>query len=76
LARRITHPSVGVVRFLRHLLVHIPDTLLVNWAARDGTPIHHGQTANDLLATGAIGGPALRRLEQLPGDGPDVSPLD
>jgi hypothetical protein len=32
--------SEGVVRFLHHLLRHIPGKLLAIW---DGSPIHRGQ---------------------------------
>jgi transposase len=62
--------SVDVVRFLRHLLAHVPGTLLVIW---DGAPIHRGQPVKDFLASGAA---ARLRLEQLPGYAPDLNPLD
>lgn len=62
--------STDVVRFLRHLLVHVPGTLLVIW---DGAPIHRGQPVKDFLAGGAAG---RLRLEQLPGYAPDLNPLD
>jgi len=62
--------SPDVVRFLRHLLAHVPGKLLVVW---DGAPIHSGQPVKDFLA----GGAARRlRLEQLPGYAPDLNPLD
>jgi DDE superfamily endonuclease len=59
-----------VVRFLRHLLTHLPGKLLVIW---DGAPIHRGQPVKALLAAGATG---RLRLEQLPGSAPDLNPLD
>lgn len=56
-----------VVRFLQHLLRHIPGTLLVIW---DGSPIHWGQTVKDFLASG---GTERIHLERLPGYAPDLS---
>jgi hypothetical protein len=43
-----------VLRFLKHLLRHIPGKLLVIW---DGAPIHCAQPVRDFLAAG---GAALR----------------
>ena len=60
--------SPDVVRFLRHLLRHIPGKLLVIW---DGAPIHRGQPIKDFLAHG---GAKRVRLEQLPGYAPDLNP--
>jgi transposase len=57
-----------VVRFLRHLLRHIPGKLLVVW---DGAPIHRGQTVKDYLAGG--GGKRIH-LERLPAYAPDLNP--
>jgi hypothetical protein len=62
-----------VVRFLQHLLDHVPDVpgkVLVLW---DGAPIHRAQPVKDFLAAGAA-----RRLwlEPLPGYAPDCNPLD
>jgi transposase len=64
------HPykSPDVVRFLKHLLRHIPGKLLVLW---DGAPIHRGQPVKELLAQG---GAHRIRLEQLPGYAPDLNP--
>ena len=62
--------SPDVVRFLKHLLTHLPGKLLVIW---DGAPIHHGQPVKAFLAGGAAG---RLRLEQLPGYAPDLNPLD
>jgi transposase len=60
--------SDDVVRFLEHLLRHIPGKLLVIW---DGSPIHRGQVIKDFLASGA----AQRiHLERLPGYAPDLNP--
>src|SRR5262249_29655370 len=41
--------SPEVVRFLQHLLRHIPGKVLVIW---DGAPIHTGQPVKDFLASG------------------------
>ena len=57
-----------IVRFLRHLLRHIPGQLLIIW---DGLPAHRSQAVKDFLAQGA----AKRiHLEQLPGYAPDLNP--
>lgn len=58
----------GIVRFLRHLLRHIPGKLLVIW---DGLPAHHGQVVKDCLAQGAA---RRLHLERLPGYAPDLNP--
>jgi transposase len=58
----------AIVRFLRHLLRHIPGKLLIIW---DGLPAHHGQAVKDFLKQGA----AQRiHLERLPGYAPDLNP--
>jgi transposase len=57
-----------VVRFLQHLLSHIPGKLLVIW---DGAPIHHGKAVQAFLAAG---GAARLQLEILPGYAPDLNP--
>jgi transposase len=62
--------SPDVVRFLKHLLAHLPGKLLVIW---DGAPIHHGQPVKAFLAGAAAG---RLHLEQLPGYAPDLNPLD
>ena len=59
--------SPDVVRFLKHLLRHIPDKLLVIW---DGSPIHRGQPVKDFLANG---GAERIRLERLPGYAPELN---
>lgn len=59
-----------VVRFLQHLLAHLPGQLLVIW---DGASIHAAQPVKDFLAAGAA---ARLRLERLPGYAPDLDPLD
>jgi len=57
-----------IVRFLRHLLRHIPGKVLIIW---DGLPAHHGQAVKDFLKQGA----AQRiHLERLPGYAPDLNP--
>ena len=62
--------SPDVVRFLRHLVTHLPGKLLVIW---DGAPLHRGQPVKAFLAAGAAG---RLHLEQLPGYAPDLIPLD
>ena len=57
-----------VVRFLKHVLRHIPGKLLILW---DGAPIQRSQPIKDFLA----GGGAKRiHLEQLPGYAPELNP--
>jgi transposase len=60
--------SPDVVRFLQHLLRHIPGPLLVIW---DGSPIHRGQPVKDFLASG---GAARLQLEPLPAYAPELNP--
>ena len=57
-----------VVRFLRHLLRHIPGKLLVIW---DRAPIHRAQAVKDFLAQG---GAARLYLVQLPAYAPELNP--
>ena len=59
--------GADVVRFLRHLLDHLPGKLLVLW---DGAPIHRGQTVKDFLAAG---GAERIRPESFPGYAPDLN---
>lgn len=62
------YKSPDIVRFLQHLLRHIPGKVLVIW---DGAPIHRGQPIKDFLA----GGGAERiQLEQLPSYAPELNP--
>jgi hypothetical protein len=49
-----------VVRFLKHLMGHIPGKLLIIW---DGSPIHRGGAVKEFVASGAASG---LQLEQLP----------
>jgi transposase len=58
----------AIVRFLRHLLRHIPGNLLLIW---DGLPAHHGQAVKTFLAQG---GARRLHLERLPGYAPDLNP--
>jgi transposase len=62
--------SEGVIRFLRHLLRHIPERLLVLW---DGATIHSSQEMRDFLAMDTIG-----RLihENFPPYAPEVDPQE
>jgi transposase len=65
-ARALRGPDV--VRFLRHLLRHLPGRLLVLW---DGSPIHRAQPVKDFLAQG---GAARIHLEPLPAYAPELNP--
>jgi transposase len=58
----------AIVRFLKHLLRHLPGKLLVIW---DGLPAHHGTAVREFLAQGAAG---RIHLERLPGYAPDLNP--
>ena len=60
--------SPDVVRFLKHLLRHIPGKLLIVW---DGSPIHRGHVIRDFLRDGAA---ARILLERLPGYAPELNP--
>jgi transposase len=60
--------GADVVRFLEHLLRHIPGKLLIVW---DGAPIHRSQVVKDFLANGAT---ERIRLERLPGYAPELNP--
>src|SRR5207237_9519129 len=68
LAQERPDKSPDIVRFLQHVLRHIPGKLLVIW---DGAPIHRGQPVKDFLAQG---GARRIRLEQFPGYAPDLNP--
>jgi transposase len=57
-----------VVRFLQHLLRHLPGRLLVLW---DGAPIHRGHEVTAFLAAGAAG---RIEVERLPGYAPELNP--
>lgn len=57
-----------VVRFLRHLVRHLPGKLLVLW---DQSPIHRSRAVKEYLA----GGAARRiHLEMLPAYAPELNP--
>jgi transposase len=58
----------AIVRFLKHLLCHIPGKLLLIW---DGLPAHHGAAVREFLAQG---GTERIHLERLPGYAPDLNP--
>jgi transposase len=68
--QRWAYRSQAVVRFLKHLLQHIPGKILVIW---DGSPIHRSRIIKDFLA-----GRAAQRLqvERLPGYAPDLNPVE
>jgi transposase len=57
-----------VVRFLEHVLRHIPGKVLILW---DGASIHHGQAIKGFLAAG---GAKRIHLERLPGYAPELNP--
>jgi len=57
-----------IVRFLHHLLRHIPGKLLLIW---DDLPAHHGPAVREFLAQG---GAQRIHLERLPGYAPDLNP--
>lgn len=60
--------SKDVVRFLKHLLRHIPGKLLIIW---DRSPIHRSKEIKAFLSDGA----AKRiHLEQLPAYAPELNP--
>ena len=59
-----------MVRFLKHLLRHLPGKLLVVW---DGSPIHRAQVVRDFLARGAA---KRLHLEQLPAYAPELNPAE
>lgn len=62
------YKSADVVRFLKHLLRHIPGKLLIIW---DGAPIHRSRKIKEFLSNGA----ATRiHLERLPGYAPELNP--
>jgi transposase len=63
-----TFKGADIVRFLKHLLRHIPGKLLIVW---DGLPAHRSQPIKEFLRQGAA-----RRihLEQLPGYAPELNP--
>lgn len=63
-----TFKGPNIVRFLKHLLCHIPGKLLIVW---DGLPAHRSQPIKEFLRQGAA-----RRihLEQLPGYAPELNP--
>lgn len=66
--QRSAYRSQAVVRFLKHLLQHIPGKLLVIW---DGAPIHRSRIIKQFLASGAT---SRLQLERLPGYAPDLNP--
>lgn len=58
------------VRFLKHILAHIPGLILLIW---DGLPVHRSRAVKDFLAT-----PAAQRLTllQLPPYAPHLNPQE
>jgi len=58
----------AIVRFLKHLLRHIPGQLLVVW---DGLPAHRSQVIKEFLRAG---GTQRIYLAQLPSYAPDLNP--
>lgn len=64
--RSIKGPDV--VRFLKHLMQHIPGKLLIVW---DGATIHRSKVVKAFLASGAT---ERIYLERLPGYAPELNP--
>lgn len=66
------HPVKGkdLVRFLQHVLAHIPGKILLVW---DGLPAHRSQPVKAFLST-----PAAKRLTllQLPAYAPELNPQE
>lgn len=60
--------SHGVVRFLKHLMHHIPGKLLIIW---DGAPIHRSREIKDFLTNGAT---ERIHLMRLPSYAPELNP--
>jgi transposase len=67
LVRDAVLDSLDSMLFLKHLLPHVSEKLLVIW---DGSPIHKGHVRTFL----AEGGARRIRLEQLPPYAPDLNP--
>ena len=63
-----SYKGPDVVKFLQHLLRHIPGKLLVLW---DRAPIHRSKVVKEFLAKGAA---ARIHLEQLPAYAPELNP--
>jgi transposase len=61
--------SLDSVVFLKHLLPHVSDRLLVVW---DGSPSHRGHVRSFLAA----GGAQQIHVESLPADAPDLNPAE
>jgi transposase len=68
--QRCAYRSHTVVRFLKHLLQHVPGNILVIW---DGSPIHRSRSIKDFLASG---GTKRLQLERLPGYAPELNPVE
>jgi transposase len=66
--QQVAFTGVAIVRFLKHLLRHLPGNLLV---IGDGLPAHHSQAVKDFLRQGAAQG---LHLERLPAYAPDLNP--
>jgi transposase len=66
------HPVKGpdLVRFLKHILAHLPGHILLIW---DGLPAHRSQSVKDFLASGAA---KRLTLLQLPGYAPELNPQE
>ena len=66
------HPVKGpdLVRFLKHVLAHIPGKILLVW---DGLPAHRSQPIKDFLASGAA---KRLTLLQLPAYAPELNPQE
>ncbi len=68
--QRWAYRSQAVVRFLRHLLQHIPGNILVMW---DGSPIHRSHLIKDFLSSDTA---KRLQVERLPRYAPDLNPIE
>lgn len=68
MTREESFKGPSIVRFLKHLLQHIPGKLLVVW---DRLPAHRSRVVKDFLRQG---GARRIHLSQLPSYAPDLNP--
>lgn len=68
LVQERAYQAPDVVRFLRHLLRHLPGKLLIIW---DRSPIHRSRVVKEFLASGAA---QRLKLEALPAYAPELNP--
>jgi transposase len=70
LVRQQSLNGLHTIEFLKHLIRHVGDRLLVIW---DGSPIHRRTAVEDFLATKRARGV---RVERLPPYAPDLNPVE